>query len=44
VAGFYDGGSARVGAMLAGRDITTPESNPMQPRPALAAEPERAAA
>jgi sterol desaturase/sphingolipid hydroxylase (fatty acid hydroxylase superfamily) len=37
--GFYDGGSARVGAMLIGRDISTPESNPMSARPALAPEP-----
>jgi len=41
--GFYDGGSKRIGAMLLGRDITTPESNPMSSRPAYV-EPERAAA
>jgi sterol desaturase/sphingolipid hydroxylase (fatty acid hydroxylase superfamily) len=41
--GFYDGGSKRIGAMLLGRDISTPESNPMSQRPAYV-EPERAAA
>jgi sterol desaturase/sphingolipid hydroxylase (fatty acid hydroxylase superfamily) len=41
--GFYDGGSKRVGAMLIGRDISTPESNPMAPRPSYA-DPARAAA
>ena len=41
--GFYDGGSKRIGAMLLGRDISTPESNPMSARPAYV-EPERAAA
>src|SRR6185503_21164596 len=33
-AGFYDGGSKRIAAMLLGRDIATPESNPMSSRPA----------
>jgi len=33
--GFYEGGSKRIGAMLIGRDISTPESNPMGARPAL---------
>jgi sterol desaturase/sphingolipid hydroxylase (fatty acid hydroxylase superfamily) len=42
--GFYDGASKRIGAMLLGRDISTPESNPMSAHPALAAQPERAAA
>jgi sterol desaturase/sphingolipid hydroxylase (fatty acid hydroxylase superfamily) len=42
-AGFYDGGSKRIGAMLLGRDISTPESNPMSARPTCV-EPERAAA
>jgi len=32
--GFYDCGSKRLGAMLLGRDISTPESNPMSSRPA----------
>jgi sterol desaturase/sphingolipid hydroxylase (fatty acid hydroxylase superfamily) len=41
--GFYDGASKRIGAMLLGRDISTPESNPMSSRPSLA-EPDRAAA
>jgi len=41
--GFYDGASKRIGAMLRGRDISTPESNPMSAHPALR-EPERAAA
>jgi len=41
--GFYDGSSRRIGAMLIGRDISTPESNPMSARPPLA-EPQRAAA
>jgi len=41
--GFYEGGSKRIGAMLIGRDISTPESNPMSSRPAFV-EPERAAA
>ena len=41
--GFYEGGSKRIGAMLIGRDISTPESNPMGARPALS-ELERAAA
>jgi sterol desaturase/sphingolipid hydroxylase (fatty acid hydroxylase superfamily) len=41
--GFYDGGSKRIGAMLLGRDISTPESNPMSSRPAYV-EPDRAAA
>jgi sterol desaturase/sphingolipid hydroxylase (fatty acid hydroxylase superfamily) len=34
--GFYDGGSKRTWAMLFGRDISTPESNPMVARPTLA--------
>jgi len=33
--GFYDGASRRVGAMLIGRDVSTPASNPMSSRPAL---------
>ena len=41
--GFYDGASKRIGAMLLGRDISTPESNPMSAHPMLR-EPERAAA
>ena len=41
--GFYDGGSKRIGAMLIGRDISTPESNPMSSRPVYA-DAERAAA
>jgi sterol desaturase/sphingolipid hydroxylase (fatty acid hydroxylase superfamily) len=41
--GFYDGASKRIGAMLLGRDISTPESNPMASRPTLG-ELERAAA
>jgi sterol desaturase/sphingolipid hydroxylase (fatty acid hydroxylase superfamily) len=41
--GFYDGGSKRIGAMLLGRDISTPESNPMSSRPTFV-EQERAAA
>jgi sterol desaturase/sphingolipid hydroxylase (fatty acid hydroxylase superfamily) len=41
--GFYEGGSKRIGAMLLGRDISTPESNPMSARPALS-DLERAAA
>ena len=43
-AGFYEGGSKRIGAMLIGRDISTPESNPMSSRPPAYREPERAAA
>jgi sterol desaturase/sphingolipid hydroxylase (fatty acid hydroxylase superfamily) len=42
--GFYDGGSKRTGAILLGRDITTPESNPMSSRPALVSTSQRAAA
>jgi len=41
--GFYDGASKRIGAMLIGRDVSTPESTPMSSRPAYT-EPERAAA
>jgi sterol desaturase/sphingolipid hydroxylase (fatty acid hydroxylase superfamily) len=41
--GFYDGASKRMGAMLLGRDITTPETNPMAARPMIA-EPARSAA
>ena len=36
--GFYDGGSKRTFAMLLGCDISTPASNPMAARPALAEE------
>ena len=43
-AGFYEGGSKRIGAMLIGRDISTPESNPMSSRPEAYREPARAAA
>ena len=42
-AGFYDGSSKKIGAMLLGRDISTPESNPMSSRPTYV-EPKRAAA
>ncbi len=41
--GFYDGASKRIGAMLIGRDISTPESNPMSAHPAYT-EAERVAA
>lgn len=41
--GFYEGASKRIGAMLLGRDISTPASNPMSSRPTYT-EPERAAA
>jgi sterol desaturase/sphingolipid hydroxylase (fatty acid hydroxylase superfamily) len=41
--GFYDGGSKRTWAMLFGRDVSTPESNPMSPRPALASDQRQAA-
>jgi hypothetical protein len=41
--GFYDGASKRIGPMLIGRDISTPESNPMSSRPAYT-EAERVAA
>jgi sterol desaturase/sphingolipid hydroxylase (fatty acid hydroxylase superfamily) len=33
--GFYDGSSRRMLAMLLGRDVSTPESNPMSARPAI---------
>jgi sterol desaturase/sphingolipid hydroxylase (fatty acid hydroxylase superfamily) len=33
--GFYDGSSKRLLAMLFGRDVSTPESNPMSSRPSL---------
>jgi sterol desaturase/sphingolipid hydroxylase (fatty acid hydroxylase superfamily) len=42
-AGFYDGSSKKIGAMLVGRDISTPESNPMSSHPTYV-ERERAAA